>query len=109
MTSQVPGHRASDVRRRPGLAGTLPFQAGPDGGCAAKDSQPLLYMPAAQHRVQVVVTGQRWTGCTADDPNTSARVVESRSITGNPAGAIETTTVGVGTDPSPFAANGLNQ
>jgi hypothetical protein len=32
---------------------------------------------------------------------------ESRTITGNPSGAIETTTVGAGTDRSPFAANGL--
>jgi hypothetical protein len=47
-------------------------------------------------------------GCTADDPTITACVLQpqSRTIDGNPAGAIETT-VGVGTDRSPFAANGL--
>jgi hypothetical protein len=91
-------------------AGSLPYQAGPDGGCAAKDSQPLYFTPPApQHKYQVVVTDPQAAGCTADDPNNPACVIqpESRTITGNPSGAIETTTVGVGTDRSPFAANGL--
>jgi hypothetical protein len=89
--------------------GPLPYQGGPDGGCAAKDSQPLQFMPVAQHMYQVVVTDPQAAGCTTDDPNNPACVIqpESRTITGNPSGAIETTTIGVGTDRSPFAANGL--
>ncbi len=88
--------------------GSLPYQGDPQtGGCAAKDSQPLPFTPAAQRSYLVVVTDSQQGGCPADDPSTPACVVESRSITGNPSGAIETTTVGVGTDRSPFAANGL--
>jgi hypothetical protein len=91
-------------------AGPLPYQGDPaTGGCAAKDSQPLIFTPTGQHAYQVVITDPRQAGCTADDPTNNACVEESRTITGNPGGAIETTTVGVGTDRSPFAFNWLNQ
>jgi hypothetical protein len=86
----------------------LPYQAGPDGGCAAKDSDPLTFTPPTAHDIyQVTVTDPQAAGCTADDPNNPACVIqpESRAITGNPAGAIETQTVGQGTDRSPFASN----
>jgi ricin-type beta-trefoil lectin protein len=87
--------------------GGLAFQTDPATGCVAKDAQPLYFTPAPQRQYQVTVTDPLQAGCTSDDPANPACVEESKAITGNPAGAIETTTVGVGTDRSPFAANGL--
>jgi hypothetical protein len=88
--------------------GGLALQSNAETGCVAKDSQPLLFTPVAQHSIQVVATDPLRTGCTTDDPSNAACVVESRTIVGNPAGAIETTVVGVGTERSPFAYNALN-
>jgi hypothetical protein len=87
--------------------GPLAYQSDAATGCVAKDSTPFTLTTVNAHSYQVVVTDRLQTGCTTDDPANNACIVQSTTFTGNPAGAIETTTVGQGTDRSPFAFNGL--
>jgi beta-lactam-binding protein with PASTA domain len=87
--------------------GTLAYQSDAVTGCVAKDSTPFRFTPVNAHSYEVVVTDPLQTGCTTNDPANGDCVVQSTTFTGNPAGAIQTTTVGQDTDRSPFAFNGL--